>query len=139
MLYGIFSGRATLVEVAAAAAAYTLFTEFIIHRDLKISVDLAGIFKECAIMVGGIMIILASAMGLTSYLIYADVPSMAAELIQSIPPNIGWLPAPPPLVCRGRNPPDRLVRLLPGLVPRQHPLLAILDEGDQALRHDEDA
>ena len=35
-------------------------------------------------MVGGIMIILASAMGLTSYLIFADVPLMAAELIQSL-------------------------------------------------------
>ena len=84
VLYGIFSGRATLVEVAAVAAAYTLFIEFVVHRDIKIKTDLADIFKECAIMVGGIMIIIASAMGLTSYLIYADVPSVAAELIQSV-------------------------------------------------------
>ncbi len=35
-------------------------------------------------MVGGIKIILASAMGLTSYLIFADVPSMAADLILSV-------------------------------------------------------
>lgn len=84
VLYGIFSGRATLVEVAAAAAAYTLIVELVVHRDIKISTDLAGVFKECAIMVGGIMIILASAMGLTSYLIFADVPLMAAELIQSL-------------------------------------------------------
>jgi len=84
VLYGIFSGKATLVEVAAVAAAYALFIEFAVHRDLKVSVDLVGIFRECAIMVGGIMIILASAMGLTSYLIYADVPYMAAELIQSV-------------------------------------------------------
>jgi tripartite ATP-independent transporter DctM subunit len=84
VLYGIFSGRATLVEVAAAAAAYTLITELVLHRDIRIGVDLAGIFKECAIMVGGIMIILSSAMGLTSYLIFADVPFLAAELIQSL-------------------------------------------------------
>jgi tripartite ATP-independent transporter DctM subunit len=84
VLYGIFSGIATLVEVAAVAAAYALFIEFVVHRDLKISADLVGIFQECAIMVGGIMIILASAMGLTSYLIYADVPYIAAELIQSV-------------------------------------------------------
>ena len=84
VLYGIFSGRATLVEVAALAAAYSLFIELVIHRDLKIRTDLPDIFKECAIMVGGIMIILASAMGLTSYLIYADIPSIAAELIQSV-------------------------------------------------------
>lgn len=84
VLYGIFSGRATLVEVAAAAAAYTLIIELAVHRDITMGADLAGIFKECAIMVGGIMIILASAMGLTSYLIFADVPMLAAELIQSL-------------------------------------------------------
>ncbi len=84
VLYGIFSGRATLVEVAAAAAAYTLIIELVVHRDISFGVDLADIFKECAIMVGGIMIILASAMGLTSYLIFADVPMLAAELIQSL-------------------------------------------------------
>jgi len=90
VLYGIFSGKATLVEVAAVAAGYTLFIEFVVHRDLKLSVDLGGIFKECAIMVGGIMIILGSAMGLTSYLIFADVPSMAAEMIQSVT-NSPWV------------------------------------------------
>jgi tripartite ATP-independent transporter DctM subunit len=84
VLYGIFSGIATLVEVAAAAAAYTLLVELFIHRDIRFGADLGGILKECAILVGGIMIILASAMGLTSYLIYADVPTMAAELIQSL-------------------------------------------------------
>jgi len=90
VLYGIFSGKATLVEVAAVAAGYTLFIEFAVHRDLKLSADLTGIFKECAIMVGGIMIILGSAMGLTSYLIFADVPSMAADLIQSVT-NSPWV------------------------------------------------
>lgn len=84
VLYGIFSGIATLVEVAAAAAAYTLVTELLIHRDVNFSTDLGDILKECAILVGGIKIILASAMGLTSYLIYADIPSMAADLILSV-------------------------------------------------------
>jgi len=84
VLYGIFSGIATLVEVAAAAAAYTLFVELFIHRDVKFGADLGDILKECAIMVGGIKIILASAMGLASYLIFADVPSMAADYIQSV-------------------------------------------------------
>jgi tripartite ATP-independent transporter DctM subunit len=84
VLYGIFSGIATLVEVAAAAAAYTLLVELFIHRDIRFGSDLGDIFRECAILVGGIKIILASAMGLTSYLIYADVPNMAADFIQSV-------------------------------------------------------
>ena len=90
VLYGIFSGIATLVEVAAAAAAYTLMVELFIHRDIRFGADLGDILKECAILVGGIKIILASAMGLTSYLIYADVPTMAAELIQSLT-NSPWV------------------------------------------------
>ena len=84
VLYGIFSGIATLVEVAAATAAYTLLVEFCVHRDIKPGSGLSEILNECAILVGGIKIILASAMGLTSYLIYAEVPSMAADLIQSV-------------------------------------------------------
>ena len=84
VLYGIFSGIATLVEVAAASAAYTLLISLIVHRDVKLGSGLGEILKETAILVGGIKIILASAMGLTSYLIYADVPTMAADLIQSL-------------------------------------------------------
>jgi tripartite ATP-independent transporter DctM subunit len=84
VLYGIFSGIATLVEVAAAAAAYTLIIELFVHREVNFGADLGNILKECAILVGGIKIILASAMGLTSYLIFADVPSMAADFIQSV-------------------------------------------------------
>jgi tripartite ATP-independent transporter DctM subunit len=70
--------------VAAATAAYTLLVEFCVHRDIKPGSGLTEILNECAILVGGIKIILASAMGLTSYLIFADVPSMAADLIQSV-------------------------------------------------------
>ena len=90
VLYGIFSGIATLVEVAAAAAAYTLITGFFIHRELSFRSSLGEIMKESAILVGGIKIILASAMGLTSYLIYADVPDQAADLIQSLT-NSPWV------------------------------------------------
>lgn len=34
-------------------------------------------------MIGGIMIILAAAMGLTNYLIYAEIPTLAAEWVRS--------------------------------------------------------
>jgi tripartite ATP-independent transporter DctM subunit len=83
VLYGIFSGYATLVEVAGLVALYTLVLEFVVHRDLKLGEDLARILVEAAVMIGGIMIILATAMGLTNYLIYADVPTLAAEWVQA--------------------------------------------------------
>ncbi len=84
ILAGMFSGIATLVEVAAAAAAYALIVELFVHRNIRSGKALGGILTECAVLVGGIKIIIASAMGLTSYLIFADVPSMAVELIQSL-------------------------------------------------------
>lgn len=84
VLYGIFSGLATLVEVAAMAVIYTLVLEVVIHRELRSASGLLDIASECAVLVGGIKIILASAMGLTSYLIYADVPTLAADFIQSV-------------------------------------------------------
>lgn len=87
VLVGIFSGIATLVEVASMAVIYTLIVEFIIHRELRIHRDLPKLLLDCAIMVGGITIILATAMGLTNYMIFADIPQLAAEWIQSATQN----------------------------------------------------
>ena len=83
VLFGIFSGYATLVEVAALVAGYSLLVEFGVHRDLRFRRDLARLLVDAAVMIGGIMIILACAMGLTSYLIFADVPARATELVQA--------------------------------------------------------
>jgi tripartite ATP-independent transporter DctM subunit len=83
VLYGIFSGYATLVEVAALVAAYALILEFGIHRELSLRHDLSRLLVDAAVMIGGIMIILACAMGLTSYLIYADVPTRATAFVQA--------------------------------------------------------
>lgn len=82
VLCGIFSGYATLVEVAGLTAVYALISEFVVHRDLTVHRDLPKILVAAAVMIGGIMIILACAMGLTSYLIYADVPTRATAWVQ---------------------------------------------------------
>lgn len=83
ILVGIFSGYATLVEVAGLTAVYVLMLEFVIYRDLSVRRDLPRILVDAAVMIGGIMIILATAMGLTSYLIYADVPTQATQWVKA--------------------------------------------------------
>jgi len=83
VLVSIFSGYATLVEAAALTAFYTLVVEGLIHRELGFSRDLPKILLESAIMIGGIFIILACAMGLTNYLIDADIPTRGADWVQS--------------------------------------------------------
>ena len=86
ILFGIFGGYSTLVETASITVLYILFIEIIILKDLKLR-EIPKIIKECSSLIGGVLIILGVAMGLTSYLIDAQIPIMllekAVELIQS--------------------------------------------------------
>lgn len=84
VLLGIFSGVATMVEIAAAAALYAFIVEFLLHKDLTLHRDFPRIMRESLIMIGGIMIIISTAMGLTSYLVFADISTQAAEWVRSI-------------------------------------------------------
>ncbi len=83
ILIAIFSGVMTLVEAASLSVAYALLIEFVIHRELDVRRDLPRVLVACGVLVGGIMIILAAAMGLANYLVFADVPTVAAAWIES--------------------------------------------------------
>ncbi|MEZ5417803.1 MAG: TRAP transporter large permease subunit [Vicinamibacterales bacterium] len=78
----LFSGFATTVEAAAIGALYAFFTQVVIHRDLKIGRDIGRVAAECASTVGGVLLILGVAVGLTSWMIDADVPGRLLELTQ---------------------------------------------------------
>ncbi len=73
----IFGGFCTLVEASAVLVVYALIVETLIYRDLSLQVVVAMLVK-CAALVGGVLIILGVAMGLTSYLVDAQVPMHAA-------------------------------------------------------------
>jgi C4-dicarboxylate transporter, DctM subunit len=66
-------GLATPVEAAAITAAYTLFIEMVVHRGLRPR-DLPRVVSECGILVGGVLLILGIALGLTSGFVEAQVP-----------------------------------------------------------------
>ncbi len=68
-----FSGLASLLESAAITAAYSLFVEVVIHRDLS-GGDLLRVGRDSAALVGGVLLIFGVAMGLTNYLNDAEVP-----------------------------------------------------------------
>ena len=78
----LFSGWATPVEAAAVTALYAFVIEAIIHRDLRLTKDVPRVMIECGLLIGGVLLILGVAMGLTKYLIFADVPTMAMEWMQ---------------------------------------------------------
>jgi C4-dicarboxylate transporter DctM subunit len=81
VLGGIYGGFITVMEAAALTAAYALIVEVFIYRDIPLR-RLPEIAAESMTLVGGILIILACAMGLTNYLIDAEVPMQILEWMQ---------------------------------------------------------
>lgn len=78
---GIFGGLTTLVEAAALTAAYALFVEMVVYRDIR-PAALVRVGRDCATLIGGVLIILGVAMGLTSYLVDAEIPAQALEWVK---------------------------------------------------------
>ena len=77
-LGALFSGWATTLEAAAVTAAYAFVVEVIIHRDLHLWRDGPRVMAETGLLVGSILLILGVALGLTNYLIDAQVPDLLA-------------------------------------------------------------
>jgi tripartite ATP-independent transporter DctM subunit len=86
VLGSIFVVRTTLVEAAAISAAYAFAVQTVIHRDLKTPAAVAKVFQQCGVLVGGVLIILCVAMGLTSWLVDAQIAQGLLELVRE---NIG--------------------------------------------------
>jgi tripartite ATP-independent transporter DctM subunit len=75
VIVGVFGGFATIVETAAFAVLYVLVVGTVVHRDISLRGDFPRIGAEAATLIGGVLIILAAAMGLTSYMVDAGVPA----------------------------------------------------------------
>lgn len=77
-LVSLFGGWATPVEAAAVTAFYAFVVEVFIHRDLDLVRDCPRVMAEAGLLMGGILLILGVALGLTNYLIDAQVPDALA-------------------------------------------------------------
>ncbi len=82
ILVGIFGGFTTLVEAAALTVLYAFIVECGLFRSLGVRKDLPRIILECATLVGGFMIILGVALGLTNWLIFEQIPDQALAWVQ---------------------------------------------------------
>lgn len=78
---GVFGGFTTLVETAALTAFYAIIMECFVHKSLKFTTCLPRTMVKCAILVGGVLIILGLAFGFTSYLIDAQAPAAMFEWV----------------------------------------------------------
>ncbi len=82
----LVGGIATPTESAALTALYALLTQSLAHRELDWKM-LRRAFAECVEIIGGIMVILGMALGLTNFLVDAGIPDAAIEWVQSVLPN----------------------------------------------------
>jgi C4-dicarboxylate transporter DctM subunit len=82
ILGGIYGGLFTATEAAAITAFYVVVVEVFVYKDLKLWTDLPRVMQESMVLVGAILVILGTAMGLTNYLIDEEVPMRLFELIR---------------------------------------------------------
>ncbi len=82
ILVGFFSGLTTLVEIGAITVLYSLFITMVVHRDIRLG-DLPGVMLKCLPVIGGILVILALAKGLSYYIVDAEIPQNLAIWIKA--------------------------------------------------------
>ncbi len=85
-LGSLISGLATPMESAALTAAYALFTQALVHRELSAK-QVGRTLSDCAQIIGGVMLILGMALALTNFMIDAGIPDRAVDWVQSVIPN----------------------------------------------------
>jgi C4-dicarboxylate transporter, DctM subunit len=74
VLVGLFGGFGTLVEAGAITVVYCFIVEFFFSRESSWRRDFARVALECVTVVGGVLLIIGVAKGLTGYLVIVDVP-----------------------------------------------------------------
>ena len=80
------SGFATPTESAALTAIYAVVTQAWAHRELDLK-KLGACLSQCTQIIGGVMLILGMALGLTNYLVDAGIPDLAIDGVQSLTQN----------------------------------------------------
>ena len=79
---GIYGGAFTATEAAAVTAFYVVVVETLIYRDLKLFTDIPRVMKESMLLVGAILAIVGTALGLTNYMVDAEVPQKLFALVR---------------------------------------------------------
>ncbi len=77
---GIYGGFFTASEAAAVMCFYVVVVEVFVYRDVAFN-RLPAIAREAMILVGAILIVLGCALGLTNYMIDAEIPGRIFEFL----------------------------------------------------------
>lgn len=77
------SGFASMVEASAAACAYAAVVECFVTRDIHPLRQLPGVLVKAGALMGAVLLLLSVAMGLTSWLVDAQVPTALLEYVKT--------------------------------------------------------
>ena len=77
------SGRASMVETAAAAFAYAMVVECFVTRDLHPLRTLPRALLKSSVLTGSVLILLSAAMGITSYIVDAQIPDTLVAWVKA--------------------------------------------------------
>jgi len=107
ILWGIYSGTFTATEAAAVSVVYALLVEFVIHPVTRLverriegpppaesrhepapvfeltPMDLPRVFRDSAVIMGSLLLIVVLAIAFNQFLVFQEVPSKAAAWVQS--------------------------------------------------------
>ena len=82
IVVGIFGGFVSIMEAAAATAAYVIFIEVFIFREISLKTQFFGLLVESCILFGSLLAILLVALGLTNLMIDAQLPMQMLDLLE---------------------------------------------------------
>jgi tripartite ATP-independent transporter DctM subunit len=77
------TGFTTMVEAAAVAFAYAIVIECFVTRDIHPVRDLPRVLIHAGVLCGSVLILLASALGLTSWLVDAQIPNALLTAVRT--------------------------------------------------------
>ncbi len=83
VLVGIYGGFFTASEAAAVTVVYVLVISCFVYRDFKLFRDVPRIAADSMILVGGVLVILGCALGLTNYLVDEQIPMKIIEVMRT--------------------------------------------------------
>jgi tripartite ATP-independent transporter DctM subunit len=83
VVISVGTGYATIVESAALGAAYSIIVELAIFREVKPVRDLPRVLSHAATLVGSVVLLLGTALGLTSWFVDAEIPTLLVEWMQA--------------------------------------------------------
>jgi len=92
VIVGIFGGFVSIMEAAAATAAYVMFIEMIVFRKISFKKQFFGLLVESSILFGSLLAILLVALGLTNLMIDAQLPMQMLDFLEEhIHSKLGFL------------------------------------------------